>query len=84
MIIEGECVATMVMQPGTPAQEVKQYKPGDYFGERSLLKDLPRAANIIAQSQLCVVSLDRHSFKRLMGPMEEILARNEEEYKKFC
>jgi len=84
MIIEGECIATMVMQPGTPAQQVKTYSPGDYFGERSLLKDLPRAANIIAQSQVCVVSLDRSSFKRLMGPMEEILSRNEEEYKKFC
>jgi len=84
MIIEGDCIATIVMQPGTPAQQVKTYAPGDYFGERSLLKDLPRAANIIAHSQVCVVSLDRSSFKRLMGPMEEILSRNEEEYKKFC
>jgi len=62
---------------------VKNYKPGDYFGERSLLMDTPRAANIIAQSQVCVVSLDRQTFKRLMGPLEEILSRNEEEYKKF-
>jgi cAMP-dependent protein kinase regulator len=50
MIIEGNCIATMVMQPGTPAVEVKAYKPGDYFGERALLKDLPRAANVIAKS----------------------------------
>lgn len=50
MIIEGDCIATMVMQPGTPAQQVKEYGPGDYFGERSLLKDLPRAANVIAKS----------------------------------
>jgi len=49
LIIEGECSATMD-QPGAPAQEVKKYRPGDYFGERSLLKDVPRAANIIAQS----------------------------------
>ena len=50
MIIEGDCVATMVMQPGTPPVQVKEYGPGDYFGERSLLKDLPRAANIFAKS----------------------------------
>jgi len=84
MIIEGICSATMVMQPGTPATKVKTYNPGDYFGERSLLKDVPRAANIVAETQVCVVSLDRQSFKRLMGPMEKILARNEEEYEKFA
>ena len=45
-----------------------------------MLLDVPRAANIIAKSQVCVVSLDRSSFKRLMGPLEDILSRNEEEY----
>ena len=83
MIIEGECIATMTVEPGKPPQKVKEYQPGDYFGERSLIKNTPRAANIIAQSQVCVVSLDRHAFKRLMGPLEQILGRNEEEYKKF-
>lgn len=73
MIIDGECVATKVLEPGKPAQVVKQYYPGEYFGERSLLLDAPRAANIIAESQVCVVSLDRSSFKRLMGPLEDIL-----------
>jgi len=50
MIIEGNCIATMVLQPGTAPVEVKEYGPGDYFGERSLLKDAPRAANIHAKS----------------------------------
>jgi len=50
MIIEGDCIATKVLEPGKPAAQVKQYAPGDYFGERSLLRDTPRAANIVAQS----------------------------------
>ena len=83
MIIEGTAIATKVLEPGKPAQKVKDYGPGDYFGERSLLKDTPRAANIVATSQVCVVSLERQSFKRLMGPLDNILARNEEEYNKF-
>jgi len=48
MIIEGTCIATKTLEPGKPAQKVKDYGPGDYFGERSLIKDEPRAANIIA------------------------------------
>jgi hypothetical protein len=39
MIIEGECKATMVLQPGTAPVPVKDYVPGEYFGERSLIKD---------------------------------------------
>ena len=83
MVMEGNCIATKVTEPGKPAEKVKDYAPGGYFGERSLLKDEPRAASIVAQGEVCVVCLDRAAFKRLMGPLENILGRNEDEYKKF-
>ena len=57
-------------------QEVMAYQPGDYFGERALLKGEPRAANIIAKTNCKLVSLDRDSFVRLMGPLEKIMRRN--------
>ena len=84
-IIEyGEAVATKVLKEGGPATEVKHYKVGDYFGERALLQNEPRAANIVAKSEeLVVVSMDRHSFKRLMGPMEDILKRNLDIYQQY-
>jgi CRP-like cAMP-binding protein len=40
------------MEIGKPAIEVFKYGPGDYFGERALIKNEPRAANIIATTQL--------------------------------
>lgn len=59
------------------------YKAGDYFGELALLKNEPRAANVIAKTNLKVVSLDRNSFKRLLGPLDEILKRNIDAYKNY-
>ena len=60
-----------------------EYKVGDYFGERALIQNEPRAANVIAKSDVTVVSMDRHSFKRLMGPLEDVLKRNLEVYEQF-
>lgn len=60
-----------------------QYKEGDYFGELALLRNEPRAASVIAKVDCQCVSLDRHSFKRVLGPLEEILKRNIDIYIKF-
>ena len=81
---EGECVATKTLEPGKPSVPIKDYTVGDYFGERALIKGEPRYANIIVKSETAkVISLDRTSFKRLLGPIEELLKRNIEKYKKF-
>lgn len=80
LIVEGQAIATKTLTPGSPPQNVKDYGPGDYFGELALLKNEPRAANVIAQSKLKVVSLDRNSFQRLLGPLDEILKRNMDSY----
>lgn len=59
------------------------YKPGDYFGERALIQNEPRAANVIAKTNCKLVSMDRHSFKRLLGPLDTILIRNMEVYEAY-
>lgn len=75
-ISEGEAIATKTLEAGKPPVEVMQYQKGDYFGERALIKNEPRAANVIAKSNITVLCLDRHMFKRMLGPIEEILKRN--------
>jgi len=83
-IADGEAIATKTLEAGKAPVEVMSYKKGDYFGERALIKNEPRAASVIAKTDLTVVSLDRHSFKRLLGPIEEILKRNMEVYSKYA
>ena len=80
IVEEGTAVAVKSLHPGQAPLEVKEYGPSDYFGELALIRHEPRAASIIATSQLKCVSLDRHSFKRLLGPLEDILKRNAQKY----
>lgn len=80
---EGECYAEKIFNAGEPAQRVKDYKKGDYFGELALIRNEPRAATVVAQSDCKLLTLDRLSFKRLLGPIENILKRNSEAYIKF-
>jgi len=78
IIISGEASANIA------GKEVKQYKSGDYFGELALLRDTPRAATVVASTQLKCASIDRDSFKRLLGPLDDILKRNMEQYIKVA
>ena len=80
---EGKAHAEKVFEDGKPAQNVKDYGSCDYFGELALLKGEPRAATIIADTDCKLLSLDRMAFKRLLGPLENILQRNSENYVKY-
>ena len=80
---EGKCHAEKVFEEGKPAEKVKEYESCDYFGELALLKGEPRAATIIADTDCRLLSLDRMAFKRLLGPLENILQRNSENYIKY-
>ena len=81
---EGQCIATKTLEPGKADTVIKEYGIGDYFGERALIKGEPRFANIIVKSETAkVISLDRTSFKRLLGPIEDLLKRNIEKYQTF-
>ncbi|KAM3128696.1 cAMP-dependent protein kinase type I-alpha regulatory subunit [Paramecium bursaria] len=83
LLEQGEAIATKILNQSQPPQVVYQYKAGDYFGEIALLRNSPRAASVIAQSAVTVVYLNRNSFKRLLGPLENILTKNFKKYEKY-
>lgn len=76
IIAEGKLIAEKKETPNAELKKVFEYKEGDYFGEIALVKNTVRQASIKAETDCRVVSIDRDAFKRLLGPMEDILQRN--------
>lgn len=57
--------------------KVQDLSGGDYFGEVALLNDLPRQATVTASTQLKVATLNKSGFQRLLGPVVDILKRQD-------
>jgi cAMP-dependent protein kinase regulator len=57
---------------------------GKYFGEIALLTSKPRQATVRAKGRLVVLAIDRATFTRVFGPMEEIMKRNMDEYIRYA
>ena len=57
---------------------------GNYFGEIALLTTKPRQATVKASGSLNVLALDRSTFTRVFGSLDEMMKRNIEEYNKYA
>jgi CRP-like cAMP-binding protein len=49
---------------------------GGFFGERALLLNEPRAANVYAQTAVQCLIMDRQSFNDILGPLKELIDAN--------
>lgn len=49
---------------------------GDYFGERALLKDVPRAADVFAKGETDLIALSREDFEVQLGGLNDVLEHN--------
>ncbi|CAN0206792.1 unnamed protein product, partial [Ascophyllum nodosum] len=75
IINDGE-VRCSCHEPGSGVErEVMRLGKSDFFGERALLKNEPRAVSVVAIGYVDCLVLERADFVNLLGPLEPILAR---------
>jgi cAMP-dependent protein kinase regulator len=55
-----------------------EYEPGTYFGELALLENQKRAAQISTTMPSSLLSLDRASFDRILGPLKALMQEHAE------
>jgi cAMP-dependent protein kinase regulator len=56
-------------------KEVGQLESGNYFGEMALLDDEVRKASVIATTPCECFVLDRYTFNRMLGSLQDIISR---------
>jgi serine/threonine protein kinase len=76
MINEGEAKVVSHSEGHVDGMDIMKLGKGDYFGERALLKNEGRGADVIAEGFVDCLVLERDDFNRLLGPLENILARD--------
>jgi cAMP-dependent protein kinase regulator len=86
---EGDCMyvvesgtlnCTKVFKGNTEPTFLKEYQPGEGFGELALLYNAPRAATITAKTEGIVWRLDRDTFNHIV---KDAAARKREKYESF-
>ena len=68
---------------GKTPQVIGRCAKGEYFGEIALLTDRRRACTVKAVGPTKVLSLQRKTFTRVMGPLQELLKRNMGAYNSY-
>lgn len=80
VVESGTLICTKVLKGHVESTFLKEYNPGDGFGELALLYNAPRAATITAKSDCIVWRLDRDTFNHIV---KEAASRKREKYVNF-
>lgn len=77
VIQEGAVICTIWEEdPGTKkkmSREVLRLKRNQYFGERALLNDAPRAANVISVGRTKLLQVARREFEEVLGSLQDMI-----------
>eukprot|EP00951_Prasinocladus_malaysianus_P019889 scaffold161631_cov38-Prasinocladus_malaysianus.AAC.2 len=77
IIKDGEAVVYEENAQGK--KKVNHLFKADFFGEKALLSDEPRAATIESVTKLVCLTLQRQTFVEILGPLQDLMAREKSE-----
>eukprot|EP00437_Effrenium_voratum_P004087 CAMPEP_0181422072 /NCGR_PEP_ID=MMETSP1110-20121109/13424_1 /TAXON_ID=174948 /ORGANISM="Symbiodinium sp., Strain CCMP421" /LENGTH=794 /DNA_ID=CAMNT_0023545155 /DNA_START=150 /DNA_END=2534 /DNA_ORIENTATION=+ len=79
ILFEGEVAVSIDGDEKVRLQASEDRGTAQYFGERALLHNEPRAATVrVVSKDAKALALDKEAFDLLLGPLEEILARKDQ------
>lgn len=81
VILDGQ--VECFQQGSTGGKSVNRLVSGQCFGDAALLTAKPRQITVKAKGALRVSWTDRNTFNRLLGPLEDLLRRDEAIYSKY-
>jgi len=76
IIVEGDVVCTRkedLASKEEEPQELMRLHQYQYFGERALLHDAPRAATVAAVGKCKCLTVERGAFEEVLGPLQSII-----------
>eukprot|EP00930_Biecheleria_cincta_P030868 TRINITY_DN2139_c0_g2_i1.p1 TRINITY_DN2139_c0_g2~~TRINITY_DN2139_c0_g2_i1.p1 ORF type:complete len:800 (+),score=169.09 TRINITY_DN2139_c0_g2_i1:86-2485(+) len=83
ILFEGEVSVSVDGEEKVKLKASEDRGTAQYFGERALLNDEPRAATVkVVSKSAKALALDREAFDMLLGPLADILARKDGEAQK--
>lgn len=75
-IIESGSVKVHDIGMGDSVSSEQVLRGGDYFGERSLITGEPRAASVTALTNVVTLAMDRLTFEKNIGELQELVDQN--------
>ena len=83
VIQEGELEVTDISVGSTSFEDIV-LSAGDYFGERSLVTDEPRAANVTAMTEGLAFSIDKPTFQKILGDFTRVIMKSQDRRVLVC
>lgn len=75
ILAEGAVTAKNVTVGDAKFEDLRMEKRGDYFGERALVTGEPRAADIIANTDVTAFAIDKNTFENVLGNFNSLILR---------